>query len=54
MTSRLGSRHAEASRSEPNEDDVYVLADDASAKAHLVEVLKVHESRRFVFSRVEG
>jgi len=35
-------------------DDVYVLANDASAKAHLMEVLRVHESRRFVFARVEG
>lgn len=35
-------------------DDVYMLANDASAKRHLAEVLRVHESRRLVFQRVEG
>lgn len=35
-------------------DDVYIFANDASAKAHLMEVLRVHESRRFVFRRAEG
>jgi len=34
--------------------DVYILAKDATAKAHLAEVLRVHESHRFVFRRVEG
>jgi len=35
-------------------DDVYILANDADAKAQLAEVLKVYESRRFVFRRPEG
>jgi hypothetical protein len=35
-------------------DDVYILVNDAGAKRHLVEVLRVHESRRFVFRRGEG
>ncbi len=35
-------------------EDVYVLTNDAGAKADLTEVLRVHESRRFVFRRGEG
>lgn len=35
-------------------DDVYILANDATARVHLAEALRVHESRRFVFRRREG
>jgi hypothetical protein len=34
--------------------DVYILAKDPTVKAHLAEVLRVDESHRFVFRRVEG
>lgn len=35
-------------------DDVYILANDTGAKTQLMEVLRLNDSRRFVFRRDEG
>jgi hypothetical protein len=36
------------------ENDVYTLGQDASARQHVVGVLGVRESRRFVFRRMKA